>query len=57
MNTDWEFARLSARSQRSILLDKLTEALNVPFRELFLPHESGAEPPGARTSGRPRGKS
>jgi hypothetical protein len=38
------------------LLDKLAQALNVPFHELFLPPEPGAEPPKALPSGRPRGK-
>ena len=37
------------------LLDKLAEALKVPFHELFLPPEPGAEPPKALPSGRPRG--
>ncbi len=38
------------------LLDKLAEALDVPFHELFLPPEPGAAPPKALPSGRPRGK-
>jgi hypothetical protein len=36
------------------LVDKLAEALNVPFHELFLPPEPGAEPPKALPSGCPR---
>jgi transcriptional regulator with XRE-family HTH domain len=38
------------------LLDKLAEALDVPFYELFLPPEPGAAPPKSLPSGRPRGK-
>jgi transcriptional regulator with XRE-family HTH domain len=38
------------------LLDKLAEALDVPFHELFRLPEPGAEPPRALPSGRPRGK-
>ncbi|HVZ90278.1 MAG TPA: helix-turn-helix domain-containing protein, partial [Rhizomicrobium sp.] len=34
------------------LVDKLAEALNAPFHELFLPPEPGAEPPRALPSGR-----
>ena len=37
-------------------MDKVAAALNVPFHELFLPPEPGADPPKALPSGRLRGK-